>query len=72
MSSINFYMNFNKLFILIITLLCLQSSHADTSTIVLQNVSGGYNGCEDSYTFTEQLDTNYSTGIDFLIFNCVP
>ncbi len=72
MSIINFYMNFNKLFILIITLLCLQSSQADTSTIVLQNVSGGYNGCEDSYTFTEQVDANYSDGIDFLIFDCIP
>lgn len=65
-------MNFYKLFILITTLLCLQSAHADTSTIVLQNVSGGYNGCEDSYTFTEQVDANFSDGIDFIIFDCIP
>lgn len=57
---------------LIFTLFCLQLSYADTSTIVLQNVPGGYNGCEDSYTFTEEVDKNYSTEKDLLLFSCIP
>ena len=59
--------------ILICTILFFfESSQAGTSTVVLQNGVNGYNGCEDAYTFTEQVDSNFSNELNLLIFNCIP
>ena len=55
-----------------ITLLFFHFAHADTTTITLQNGLGGYNGCEDSYNFTEGVDVNHSTEVEFHIFSCIP
>ena len=63
-------MNLKIVTISFFTLLFL--AHADTTTIVLQNGLGGYNGCEDAYTFTEDVDANYSTYEDLHIFSCIP
>ena len=63
-------MNVKNIFIF--TLLSLQFVYADTTSIVLQNGLGGYNGCEDSYNFTEGIDVNYSTEEDLHIFSCIP
>lgn len=54
------------------TLLFFYSAHADTTTIVLQNGLNGYNGCEDSYTFTEDPDANHCIEPDFHLFSCIP
>ena len=65
-------MNVKKNLISIFTLLFFQFAHADTTSIVLQNGLGGDNGCEDAYTFTEDVDANYSIYEDLHIFSCIP
>lgn len=65
-------MNLKTVTILCFTLLFFYVAHADTTTIVLQNGLGGYNGCEDSYNFTEGVDVNHSTEVEFHIFSCIP
>ena len=62
-----------RLFLIVsVALFFFQLSYGDTTAIILQNGLNGYSGCEDSYTFTESPDTNYSTYVDLQIFNCIP
>jgi len=41
-----------------------------TSTVVVQNGNNEYTGCEDSYTFAETPDENYSDDPEIMTFNC--
>ncbi len=70
--SIYKIMNNNLLIIAVLCFFYLQPSHADTTTVVLQNGLNGYRGCEDSYNFTEEPEVNHGTDIEAHTFNCIP
>lgn len=61
-----------KLGVLVTGLLfSFQISHADTTTIVLQNGLAGYSGCEDSHNYNQAPDSNISSSELLQLWNCI-
>lgn len=60
-----------KIFCLIGALSFMYGVSGDTTTVVLQNGTDNYQGCEDSYNYNWDSTGNYSDNPELHTWNCL-
>ncbi len=59
-----------KVKFLYLLILAVNLAFAGTTSVVVQNGTNEYAGCEDSHNWAETPDQNFSDQIEILTFNC--